>query len=1024
MATLREHDWTAVARLIDSFEAVRREESGVNLADFFPESTHPLRREVAAELIRVDLEYSWAHGERKSLDEYRAVAHEVFDDPSLLAGAAFEEFRLRRLAGERVQASEYAERFGIAVDDWPEVEPSMDGRHGDCPAGVPIGHPQPGETFAGFHLVAVLGRGAFATVFLARQADLARRFVALKVTSRRSMEPQHLARLQHTNIVPIYSLHEENGLLAVCMPYFGDRTLADVITGFSGGESLPVSGQAFVSTNVGLRDETMVDGRHLSSELGTSAKSAVSPSGKQDIKRKPYVDSVIELVGEIAAGLQHAHERGVVHRDLKPANILLTCEGRPLLLDFNLSEDLVVNGSRSLEIGGTLPYMGPEHLLAIRDGGNVDARSDIFSLGVIMYELLTGRLPYATRRVVSNRSLDEMINDRSGPPPAPRHCNPAVSPSVDAIVRKCLEPNPNNRYGSAHTLSDDLQCQLHNLPLKHAGNPSLVERLGKWKRRHPRAMSAASLSLVTAVLLAVFAALWTARSHYVARLEAQQNYEQFVHQLTPARMAASPLYMDDALLVPGLERINKTLSLYGLPESKDFRSSPSFTNLPATERVTLSEQLVDLAYLAAQGETTLSRHAQDTSSTNNHLERAIRFNDIARYCSADIGVPRAVSRQRDKLLQQLGRRAELSWTVARKTPSPLDDYLNAQALLGDRSFAEAKALLEPYVAQHPTDPVVWLLLGNAIAGLGELPQAEGCYTTAIALQPESYIAIYNRAMCRQDQGHFGEAFRDFERVLRLRPELPCVLLNRALAYEESGDLRRAAADLDAAIVTGKTPPRAYFLRSRIRTRLGDAAGAESDRLEGLKREPADDVGWVAHGMARLSDDPKGALDDFRRALNLNDRSILALKNVVHVAADRLNRADEALDALNRWHEIDPANPAPIIGRAVLKGRSGIRNEALADVDAALAISQEPTILFQAACALSLTSKPDNHDAARGLLLLSRSVELDYRLARRAESDPDLATLRGTPEFATLMELNRKSRHLQRSLISDSIDEEP
>ena len=548
-------DWAAVAELIDAFEAARRRTKHIEMVDFIPKPSHPLHREVAAELIRVDLEYSWNDGNRKSLEDYRDVAPEVFKEPSLLAGAAFEEYRMRRLSGEKVAADEYADRFSIPVTDWPDFEP-VSGHH--CQDGleqVAPHFPEPGEQFAGFSLIAVLGRGAFATVFLAQQADLARRPVALKVTNLRTLEPQHLARLQHTNIVPIYSLHEANGLLAVCMPYLGDRTLADVIAEYAGGKRLPKSGQAFLSTNAGLSDNTVVADRSPT----TTTREFNAGLGESTIEveksaARPFVDSVVELVAEIAAGLDHAHQRGIVHRDVKPANILVTSDGHPLLLDFNLSNELVVNGKDSLAVGGTLPYMAPEHLRAVRDGGNIDARSDLFSLGVIMYELLTGRRPFSIREGAFDVSISEMIADRSAGPPSVRQYNNLVPPSIEAIVHKCLESKLDRRYASARALSEDLTRHLHNLPLIHAPNPSIIERLSKWRRRHPRLMSAASLTAATLILLTFFAAMWIARGHYVARLEAKQKYQQFSSELNSARMQICLPDSEDALLTRGVEK--------------------------------------------------------------------------------------------------------------------------------------------------------------------------------------------------------------------------------------------------------------------------------------------------------------------------------------------------------------------------------------------------------------------------------------------------------------------------------------
>src|SRR5207247_10908638 len=133
------------------------------------------------------------------------------------------------------------------------------------------------------------------------------------------------------------------------------------------------------------------DGR----EKQETALSSVPPATLKRLEGFTYVEAVVWLGCCLADGLAHAHERGILHRDLKPANVLLTDEGQPMLLDFNLAEDVKLRGSAAAAlIGGTLPYMAPEHLEAFRGGKRaVDGRSDVYALGIILYELLAGHFP-------------------------------------------------------------------------------------------------------------------------------------------------------------------------------------------------------------------------------------------------------------------------------------------------------------------------------------------------------------------------------------------------------------------------------------------------------------------------------------------------------------------------------------------------------------------------------------------------------------------------------------------------------
>ncbi len=215
------------------------------------------------------------------------------------------------------------------------------------------GLPRPGDEFLGFRLIHELGRGAFGRVYLATQGDLADRPVALKVSAELPGESRTLARLQHTNIVPIYSAHAVGPLHAVCMPYFGSATLADVYAELESNEALPDSGEALVRTLDSKRSR--LASRRAASSVGSTLGEPVAseapktsepapaaiqlPDTLRHLGHLPFVEAVLWLGSRLADGLAHAHDRGILHRDLKPANVLLTDDGQPMILDFNLAED-------------------------------------------------------------------------------------------------------------------------------------------------------------------------------------------------------------------------------------------------------------------------------------------------------------------------------------------------------------------------------------------------------------------------------------------------------------------------------------------------------------------------------------------------------------------------------------------------------------------------------------------------------------------------------------------------------------
>jgi eukaryotic-like serine/threonine-protein kinase len=458
----------------------------------------------------------------------------VVDSDQVLAAAhqAYQQF----VAGPVGDADDWLPPTRFAESDRDALDAIRELHRSDPDAArrlaEPVAVPAAGADFLGFHLVEELGRGAFGRVFLARQMDLADRAVALKIALDLYVETQTLARLQHTNIVPVYSVHRSGPLQAICMPYFGATTLADVIRGLDRAPSLPDSGKHLVSTLNGRKSRSREcpstklapgGGQAPAEPPAVPGERATAPATKTNLIKfegLTYVEAVLWLAARLADGLAHAHDRGIIHRDLKPANVLLTDEGEPMLLDFNLSDDTRVRDNPSAaRMGGTLPYMSPEQLAAFgHRAGGIDGRSDLYSLGVMAFELLTGRFPFRHRTGSIHDCLDEMRADRAGPPPRLRPHNPAVSPAAEAIVRKCLDADPAKRYQSAAELREDLERQLAHRPLRYAPEPSVRERARKWVRRHPRLTSSTSVGAMAAVvLLALTGTGWAAWREYRAR---------------------------------------------------------------------------------------------------------------------------------------------------------------------------------------------------------------------------------------------------------------------------------------------------------------------------------------------------------------------------------------------------------------------------------------------------------------------------------------------------------------------------
>ncbi len=367
------------------------------------------------------------------------------------------------------------------------------GRQGES-SGFPLRLPDVGDEVFGFRLRRALGEGAFARVFLAEQADLAGRPVVLKISDIEGTEPQTLAQLLHTNIVPIYSLHEDRpaGLRAVCMPYLGGASLSAVLGRLWIDSSWPDSGESLVSALESVespRPEELRRGGH-DGDVGASTEDSAPPGGsageipRAALRALSFERAAAWIVAQLAEGLDHAHQRGILHRDIKPANILMGAEGQPLLLDFNLAQDRTEDQAHAT-IGGTVPYMAPEHLRALAGRTSalirrVDHRSDIYSLGMVLAEMLTGHRPFEESGTYSAipSQIEAMALERSQADPSVRRDRSDLSWGIESIVRKALAADMSRRYQQAAHLAEDLRRLLDDRPLKYAPELSRAECAG------------------------------------------------------------------------------------------------------------------------------------------------------------------------------------------------------------------------------------------------------------------------------------------------------------------------------------------------------------------------------------------------------------------------------------------------------------------------------------------------------------------------------------------------------------------
>jgi WD40 repeat protein/serine/threonine protein kinase len=340
------------------------------------------------------------------------------------------------------------------------------------------------EQLGEFRLIRRIGGGGMGEVYLAQQESLGRE-VALKVVRpellffsamrrRFRREVSAVARLQHSGIVPVYGAGEEQGLPYFTMERLDGCTLAELLQELQGRSPEQVTGR---------------DVERVLALLSEERQEAPHPSIFDE--RWPAI--CMRLVAQVALALEHAHGRGVLHRDVKPSNVMLTHDGRALLIDFGLAAaDWDPGQTRTGTQPGSLAYMSPEQVRG--DRGAVNRRTDVYSLGVTLYELLTLRPPYFSE--TSAEAVRAQI--LRGDPRSPRALNRAVPRDAGIVCLKAMDPDPRRRYARAADMARDLQSVLDDRAI--VASPSgWGLRARRWIQRHP------TLSVATVLIVAAAA---------------------------------------------------------------------------------------------------------------------------------------------------------------------------------------------------------------------------------------------------------------------------------------------------------------------------------------------------------------------------------------------------------------------------------------------------------------------------------------------------------------------------------------
>jgi tetratricopeptide (TPR) repeat protein len=679
------------------------------------------------------------------------------------------------------------------------------------PPAVP---PLEGRRLGEFRLVRLLGAGGMGAVYEAEQSSPRRR-LALKVvralpgaacdTRRLSYEAEIMARLCHPNVAQIHA--------------------------------------------AGTLDDPAGTLVWFAMELVPGARTLVEYA----LERALGLRQRLELFGRVCLGVQHGHQRGVVHRDLKPDNVLVDAEGTPKVIDFGIAraahgdESIQTTLSSPRSIAGSLAYMAPEQ--ARGDQASIDTRSDVYALGVILYELVTGRRPLDVRDKTLTQAI-AMI--QSEPPVRPSTLRPELAGDLEAVLLRALAKEPEERYATAGELAEDLRRFLAGMPVS-ARAPSFAHQLRLLARRHRAAATAAAAIALVLVGATVVSIAFGVRARKAAADErTAREHAERVSGLLEGILAAAHPSTASGREVTARELVDEVAA----QAERELAGDDA-----ALTRVL---QSVAWAYYA------LGHHAQADALASRSLEIAQRAGDpraaaVSRCILGTVAFARGRAQDAEsQLIQALAfQRAD---ELSRGIPLGRTLYRLGELRRAQGQSESAKELLREALAAYGSDPgsrgtnepAVLAALGHVAYSERNWTEAEAFQREALALlaavRPAGHLEIakaqnslastlFDAERLDEALALWTSALETFERVLDPdHPDLAAVIGNLALAHQRkrdwprAGELHRRALKLRRAAL-GPTHEKVVHTLTQYASFLlesGDAAGAEAAFAEAVE----------------------------------------------------------------------------------------------------------------------------------------------------------------------------------------------
>ncbi len=734
-----------------------------------------------------------------------------------------------------------------------------------------------------FDVLRELGSGGQGVVYLARDPGLAR-LVALKVLhphrlggeakERFKREADALARIEDCAIATVYEVDLDAPTPYMAMRYVPGRSLLDLISAARQGRDGPQSS-----------DPTLRPGS----------------SDSDDVRR------IVAAGLRCARALERAHAAGVIHRDIKPGNIQISTAGEAVLLDFGLARDDSVSRTDLTHTGerpGTPRYMSPEQLWG---SGEVDARTDVWSLGVTLYETLALEHPFrlGSRDGRSTTHLARAIRDRR--PRRAGRSNDGVQRDLEWILQCALEQDLDRRYPSAGALADDLERFLSDEPVR-ARPPSLLYRSRKLVARHR--ISAAATAIVAVLLLV------------------QQGLHQW--RLTTASgriegVRAAELRQREAVL-DAVQWLSSEIDFERMTEVLEDRG-PS--GVARAERM-----LVQLrAMVAEQG-------AQDASADSDIDQRLLRaslanaerdfeltltllgpgarrprdvpaFDEVERLTLLLLAHAQRETGDDEAALASCERLVELA-------PERANILVNRGNILAD--LGRSEEALESYdraIEMRPESAWAWAQRGQAKFWLSDGTGALTDYGEAVRLAPTNPVYRFNYAVGLGNHGRFEEAIAALDRIAALSPDHAMVYVVRGRNYYNTDLYERALQDFDRAFELSAEPELDWRLgRARTARMLGLHARVLDDLDVYLGQRPASAEALELRGLAhRGLGDVDAALADYDASIAAGPRA--GAHNQRGILLGSLSRFEEALADLNRAYELGHRSPTLTYNRAAM-----------------------------------------------------------------------------------------------------------